>query len=728
MSTHASERHSHLYLIVAFAMAFLVATGAALAGPGTAIDTGWIEYPAAERTDQVDTFHGVEVADPYRWLEDEDSEATREWVAAQDAIAERFFDSLPERSQSFAYLDKNWIDGVAGVPVRKGGNTFFWEPARGQNHPILYVRKGDAEPEVVFDLNQNDPDGLKSTRMEMTVSPNGRYVSYAINHAGADAAETHFFDTVAGKELDEFIPASYSGVTSWMPDESGFYYMRLDLATLMGMDPEIGPGVYYHALGRPMEEDALVYARPWEGMYVAAAEIADDEEHLLITDMNIMGSRGSWGSRPLEGGPDTEITWLTDPEPNHRFALIDSKGSEVFFVTDYNALNWRIVAADMNNPGMENLREVVPESDEPISMYGGTNIGLIVLHEDLLYVTYIQHNAHVIRVFDLGGNQRQEIALPFLGSVTGIQTAEDDPILYIGLQSFLTPHSIYAYDTGAGTLKPLKTVEVPAEFADYEMERVFYESKDGTRCPMTILKRKDTPLDGTSKVQLYGYGGWNIPLMPGFNNWIHAWLNMGGIYAVANLRGGGEYGDSWHQAGMFFNKQNVFDDFMAAADYLASEGYTSHSRITIRGGSNGGLLTAACYNQHPEKFGAVISQVAAVDLLRMPYTPIGATMTNELGAPDQSAEMFEYLLGYSPLHNVRHEGPYPPILHMVGENDPRCKPGHIFKYVAEMQRTPADERLAILRIIKGAGHGTSRKEDLIGWTADELAFAWAMTE
>jgi prolyl oligopeptidase len=586
----------------------------------------------------------------------------------------------------------------------------------------------DAEPEVVFDLNVDDPDGTASTLPQISASPEGRYVSYEIHHAGADAAEIRFYDTKTARELEELIPASYSEVTAWLPDESGFFYTYLDLATLLGEDGDRKPGIYRHTIGTPVERDLLVYDRPWEGMFMAAAALADDEEHLLITDMNIMGSRGGWCVRPIEGGADTEVTWLIDPEPEDHFALIDSKGSEVFLLTDYEAPNWRIVAVDMNEPGQENLREVVPEAREPISTYGGRNSGNVVLHEDRLYVTYIQHNAHLVRIFDLQGRSRGEIELPFLGTVTGIEAAKDHPVLYLGLRSFLIPHSTYSYDTEAGTLTPLKTVDLPDEFEEYEVKRVFYSSKDGTRIPMAIIKGDDIPLDGTAKALLYGYGGWGIPWMPRFENWHHAWLHWGGVYAIANLRGGGEYGEAWHKAGQFFNKQNVIDDFAAAAEYLVNEGYTTPSRLTIRGGSNGGLLTAACYNQRPELFGAVISQVAAVDLLRMPGTPIGATLTMELGSPDQSVEMFEYLLSYSPLHNVRHEGPYPPILHMVGENDPRCKPGHIYKYVAEMQRTRAPERIAILRVVKGAGHGTHRKAEAISWAADEVAFARAMTE
>jgi prolyl oligopeptidase len=707
--------------------------GALVAGSGCSdrrgAYTNWIKYPKARRVDQVDSYYGVEVPDPYRWLEDEKSDDTKAWLAAQDEIAERLFAKLPERAEAELYLNQNWIDGVTGIPVRKGSNTFYWESMEGLNHPVLYVQNdGAAEPEVVFNLNEDDPDGLRSTLPVITASPDGRYVSYEIHYAGADAAEIRLFDTVEGAELEDVIPTSYSNISAWLPDESGFFYSYLELASLAGDEPGRRPGVYRHTIGTPVAEDPLVYDRPWNGMFSAEAKLAEDESHLLIADLNIMGSRGGWGVRPIDGDATTKVTWLIDPEPKYRFAFVGVKGPEVFLVTDYEAPNWRVVAANVDTPGMGNLREVVPESEEPISMYAGTNAGKVLLHGDLIYVTYIRHNAHVIRIYDLQGASRGEIELPFPGSVTGMVAADDDPIISIGLQSSLVPHSVYAYDTETGLLTPSKTVEVPPEFESFEVESVFYNSKDGTRIPMTIMKRADTPIDGKAKVLLYGYGGWGIPWMPRFDNWHHAWLHWGGIYAIANLRGGGEYGEAWHQAGQFFNKQNVFDDFAAAAEYLVREGYTTGSKIAIRGGSNGGLLTAVCYNQRPELFGAVISEVAAVDLLRLPDSPIGATVSMELGDPSQSKEMFEYLLGYSPLQNVRHEDPYPPILHMVGENDPRCKPGHIYKYVAEMQRDSAPERVAILRVVRGAGHGSHRKAERVAWCADELAFAWAMTE
>ena len=693
------------------------------------IDLSWIAYPAVERGSDADIYYGVEVADPYRALEDETADATQAWVAVQDDITERFFDQFPERKDAVDYLNESWLDGVVMAPVRRGDNAFFFKAVEGKPHNVLYMIEGDGEPEVVFDLNENDPDGLAAIPAAVTVSPNGRYVGYSIQYAGADAAENHFFDAETAQKLDEFIPEAYASVTAWLPDESGFFYSYLDLPTMRGQQTDKRPGIYRHTIGTPIEEDVLVYDRPWQGQYMAAAEVTDDEEHLLIQDMNIMGSRGGWGYRPIEGGADTPVTWLIDPGIEYRFAYIGSSGSEVFLVTDYpESPNWRIVAVDLDRPGLDNAREVVPELEQPISVFAGTNAGNIVLHDDRLYVTYIRDNIQEIRIYDLEGESLGEVPLPFPGRVGSINTKKDDPLLYLTLQSWLVPASTFGYNTQTGDLSNVEVVEAPSEFDDYEVQRVFYSSYDGTRIPMTLIHRKGLVPDGETKVMLYGYGGWGIPILPGFHNRIHAWLHMGGIYAIANLRGGGEYGDAWHQAGQFTNKQNVFDDYAAAAEYLVSEGYTTPSRIAIIGASNGGLLTAASYNQRPELFGAVISEVAAVDMLRFQDLPIGATVTMELGNPNQSQEMFEYLLGYSPLHNVRHEGPYPPILNIVGENDPRCKPGHIFKYVAELQRTGDPDRLAIMRLVRGAGHGSGRKDSQVDWIADELAFGWAMTE
>ncbi len=721
--------HRYVYRLSIIGLALTTLVLACGREGGEPLDLSWIAYPAVERGSDADVFHGVEVPDPYRALEDETADATKAWVAVQDEITERFFDQLPERKKAVAYLNENWLDGVVMAPVRRGENQFFFRAVKGKPHNVLYMVKGDGEPEVVFDLNENDPEGLASIPAAVSVSPNGRYVGYSIQHAGADAAENHFFDSGTGQKLDEVIPEAYAGVNDWLPDESGFFYSYLDLPAIRGEPTDKRPGIYRHIMGTPIEEDVLIYDRPWQGQYIAGVVVADDEEHLLVQDLNVMGSRGGWGYRPIEGGADTPVTWLIEPRAEYRFAYIGSLGSEVFLVTDFaDTPNWRIVATELDRPGLENLREVVPEMEQPISMYGGTNAGNVVLHDERLYVTYIQDNIHEIRIYGLDGERLGEIPLPFPGTVGSINAKKDDPVLYLSLTSWLVPQSTYGYNTETGDLAKIEVVDVPDEFQDYEVQRTFYSSYDGTRIPMTLIHRKGLVPDGKTKVMLYGYGGWGIPLLPGFNNRAHAWLHMGGIYALANLRGGGEYGDAWHQAGQFMNKQNVFDDFAAAAEFLVKEGYTTASRIAIIGASNGGLLTAASYNQRPELFGAVISEVAAVDMLRFQDLPIGATVTMELGNPNQSPEMFQYLLGYSPLHNVRHEGPYPPILNIVGENDPRCKPGHIFKYVAELQSTGDPDRLALMRLVRGAGHGSGRKDAQVQWLADELAFGWAMTE
>ena len=690
-------------------------------------DFRWISYPRAKRVEQVDLYHGVEVADPYRWLEEESSDETQAWLDAQGEIAERFFAELPERERAVAHLREQWVDGVGSVPTRRGENAFSLNPEKGKPHAVVHVQRGrDAKPEVVFDLNENDPDGLRTIAPSLSVSPKGRFVAYFIQHRGADDAEVHVHDVEAGRTLEEVLPPAYFTRLAWLRDESSFYYSYVDHQTLIGRESEKPPGIYFHQIGTPFDEDPLVYAQTWEGQRVALPYVTDDGAHLLVQHLHVMGARGGWGFRTLVG--DGELTWLMDPNVEHRFAYVGTAGSEVFFVTDYEAPNWRLVALDLKRPGLEHLREVIPEQEQPISLFAGGNPGSVALEDELLFVTYIDHNAHVIRIFDLEGKAQGEIPLPFLSNVTRIATKEGDPEVLVGLQSFVLPHEIHVYDRESKTLAIADQVEVPAAFADYEVKRVFYPSKDGTEIPLTLIHRRGLERDGSAKLLLYGYGGWGIPLLPTFSNTIALWVEMGGVYAVANLRGGNEYGEAWHQAGQFFNKQNVFDDFCAAAEYVVRKGYTSHRRITMVGASNGGLLTAACYNQRPELFGAVLSLVAAVDLLRLPYTPIGATQSMELGDPGISRQMFEYLVGYSPLHNVRHKGFFPPILHIVGERDPRCKPGHIYKLVAEMQRMGDPERLVVLRLLHGVGHGTSNKDALIDLAADEFAFAWQMTE
>jgi len=691
-------------------------------------DFSWISYPQAKRVEQVDVYHGVEVSDPYRWLEDEQSPETQAWLKKQEEIADRFFNQLPEREDVLTRLEENWLDGAGSVPVRGGDYSYFFKATEGKPHAILYVRKGkDAEPEVVFDLNAQDTDGLHTVGGTLSVSPGGRYVGYSTQYAGADAADLHLFDIEAGKELDEVFPPAYFASLAWHPDETGFFYSHLDIKTLTGQESDKKPGIYWHKLRTPVQGDKLVFDQPWKGtLRVAIPYETDDGKHLLIQNINVFGSRGGWGVMRLDN--PGEVTWIIDPKEEYHFPLVGSREAEVYFVTDYQAPKWRIVALDLNNPGLSNMREVIPEQEEPISMFAGSNTGTVALHMDKLLVTYIEHNAHRVRIFGLNGDAQGEIPLPFLSSVSTIQTKKEDPEIFMGVQSFLLPPSIYTYKIGSDEIMPADVVAIPASFAGYELKRVFYNSKDGTRIPMSIIHRKGIKQDGKSKVLLYGYGGWGIANLPSFSNHIPLWLEMGGIFALANLRGGSEYGEEWHKAGMFTNKQNVFDDFCAAAEYLVKEGYTTHPRIAILGASNGGLLTAACYNQHPELFGAVVSQVAAIDLLRLPDTPIGTTQTNELGAPSMGKEMFDYLMSYSPLHNISHEGKFPPILNVVGENDPRCKPGHIYKFVAELQRMGDPERLVILRVMKGAGHGTGNKDKLIASMADWVAFAWAMTE
>ncbi len=688
--------------------------------------TEWqeLEYPSAERGSDLDTYWDVEVADPYRWLEDERSQETLAWIAEQDAITEAVFATTP-RADFVDYLENHWYTGEIDIPVRRGDRSAWWSVSSGADHPILWTRKGDEEPRIAVDLNQRDPAQLASTEPTISFSPQGRYLTYEVHLAGADVATVHIHDLDTGKDLEESLAPSLPMVTDWLPDESAFFYTHLDLDILEGRTGGKAAGVWLHRIGTDSSHDVLIHARPWDGRRIATAHVAADAHSLLIRDYSIMGGKGGWGRRPLDES-DSPIEWLLEPQSDFRFSFLGNKGREAFFVTDHEAPNWRIVALDLDGGSLDTLREVVAESPAPIFMEAGEPSGRVVLHEDRLHVTYIHDNSTAIRSFDLDGRRLAQAEFPFPGMVSAIGTRDGDPNVEVGFESYLVPRAAWRWNTLSGELTPPDDL-IPEAFAGHEPVTVFYHSKDGTRIPLSLLWGRDTPRDGSAKVLLYGYGGWGIPILPEFSNRVHAWLERGGLYAVPNIRGGVEYGEAWHRDGQLMNKQNVFDDFASAAEYLIAEGHTTADRITILGASNGGLLTAASYNQRPELFGAVISEVAAVDLLRFVDLPIGQTLAVELGSPNDSPEMLEYLLSYSPIHNVRSEPPYPPLLSVVGENDPRCKPGHIYKFVAATQRQAPSQRLSILRVVRGAGHGSAGRSAAIDWYADELAFAWAMT-
>ena len=683
-------------------------------------------YPPARRGEAFDEFFGLTVPDPYRWLEDEQSPEVRAWARAQDELAQALFAKMPEYGSAKRWLRSNWINSPSSVPVFKGERKFWQARPQGADHEILWVSDAAGERKI-FDLNES---GLSDARLAAIggPSPQGRYYVYGISRAGHDVCTLHVHDVDQGRDLSEVLAPSLMMFTSqgWLPDESGFFYSYLPWDALLGKEVDRVPGLYLHRVNTAFDQDSLIARHDLKSRKIMIGIPSKELGRLLVHKMHLMGGRGGWGLLPLDIDGQGRIDWLIDEDIGYRFSFVGTTDSDIIWVTDHQAPNWRVVALDAGDLGLNRLRTLIAEKQEPISMFGGHNIDAVTLHEERLYVNYIHHNENQLRVFDLKGQQETQVPLPPLTTMTGISFEEDSGSAHFGVESFVHPAAVYVYDRDEGHLHA-STITRHQNHDDYVLERVFFHSADGTRCPMTIMSRRGMRRNGDAQVLLYGYGGWGIPWLPRYTPEIPLWLELGGIYALANLRGGMEYGESWHQAGQFMNKQNVFDDFCAAAKYLVSEGYTRPERIAIKGASNGGLLTAACYNQHPELFGAVISQVAAIDLMRLWNTAVGGTQVMELGSPAESREMAEYLLSYSPMQNVRHQGPFPPILNVVGEADPRCKPGHIYKYVAELQRMNDPDRIAMLSVIWGAGHGGNDRATITRMTAEAVAWAWHMT-
>ena len=686
-----------------------------------------VKYPPARRVDASDEFFGTRVEDPYRWLEDEGAEEVQTWIRAQDDLAQSVLTRLPEYDRALKWLEENWIEPPRSLSQKAGERRFWQSRPDGAKHDVIYMQEAEGEPQIVFDLNAG---GAPNARLGMGngPSPDGRHYLYTIAYDGADTNEIRIRDMETGQDLPEICPPTFTmySATGWLLDGSGFYYGYLPWAALTGEAVDRVPGLYLHRLGQPFEEDEFILAHDTSQMRIMTGVVAEDVGLLLVQQLTATGARGGWGCLPLHGEKSEDrVEWFFPPDIEFRFAYVGTEGGEVFWITDYQAPNWQIVAMQASDRGLDKLRTVVSEQDEPLAMFGGTNVGAAKLAGGRLYLNTVHHNQSHLRVFDLQGKAQDDIQLPELVNLVGMELDADSGRGQLALDSFFHPTGIHDVDLATGEVTP-NVVNVHAKHASYHQQRVFYDSEDGTRIPMTIMSKAGYEPNGDTPVLLYGYGGWGIPWLPRYSAGIPLWLELGGVYALANLRGGMEYGEAWHQAGQFFNKQNVFDDFCAAARFLVAQGHTRHEKIAIIGGSNGGLLTAACYNQHPELFGAVISQVAAIDLMRLWNTAVGATQTYELGAPNQSKEMAEYLLTYSPLQNVRHQGPYPPILNVVGETDPRCTPGHIYKYAAELQSLDDPDRLALLSILWGAGHGGNDRETRTAMEAEAVAFAWHM--
>ncbi|HEX7047159.1 MAG TPA: prolyl oligopeptidase family serine peptidase [Gammaproteobacteria bacterium] len=676
-----------------------------------------IQYPEAKRGDVVDDYHGTPVADPYRWMEDLDSSEVQDWVAAQNALAEPYLEVIPARQPIIDRLTALWNYERYSTPQKEGGHYFYTYNDGLQNHAVLYVTDALAEPgRVLLDPNTFSEDGTISLG-SITPAPNGRYLAYSISDGGSDWRQWRILDIETGETLPELLMHSKFDIdVAWSHDSSGFYYTRYpvgDDGTANGRAPA---SLYYHRLNTSQDKDQRVFSvaehAEWN-LYGSA--VSEDGKYLVIPVSSNVNANAVYYMALTEGsGPAVELLGEWDA----LYTFLGNVGSEFLFTTTNDAQNGRVIAIDVNNPEPENWREVIPEEDQALeaaSIVGGHVIA-----------RYLQDARSRVRVFDLAGNPVRDVELPGPGSVSGFSGRMDDTETFFSFESFTNPGVIWSYDIATGKRKLFREIEVKADTSGWETKQVFFESKDGTRVPMFIVHRKGIELDGNNPTLLYGYGGFNVSLTPYFSVSRAVWLEMGGVLAIANLRGGGEYGEAWHEAGTKLNKQNVFDDFIAAAEELIALGYTKPGRLAIQGGSNGGLLVGAVLNQRPELFGAALPAVGVMDMLRYHTASANARIWSiDYGLSETPAE-FEALYAYSPYHNVQMDVCYPPTLVTTADHDDRVVPWHSYKYAAAMQRAQAAQENCsnplLIRIETRAGHGAGKPTWMI---IENIADQWA---
>jgi prolyl oligopeptidase len=674
-----------------------------------------VNIPPARRDETQDNYHGTIVVDPYRWLEDAASAETQSWSEAQNTLARAYLNALPARERIQARYTELMNYPKYGVPRKKGDRYYFSQNSGLQNQAVLYMQQPlGAESKLVLDPNTLSSDGTVALTNQ-AFSQDGRLLAYGTSSSGSDWQELRIRDVDSGSDYDDMIRwCKFTGV-AWRHDDTGysFYYSRFPQPETVPQEDQTNFNkVYWHKVGTTQEEDVLVYERPDQKELAFDPFITDDEQYLLLHVWHGTDPKNRVYYR--EVASDASFVRLLD-EADASYNFIGNDGPLFYFQTDLDASRGRIVAIDIRQPERENWRELVPEQEDVIAFSLMVNSQLVI--------AFMHHAHHVLHIYRTDGSFVRNIALPTLGSIAGISGKQTDTELFFSFTSFLYPPSVYRYDFTDQTTSLLYGTEVKFDPSNYTTQQVFYTSKDGTRVPMFLIHKKDLMLDGNNPVLLYGYGGFNVSLTPAYSTNINLWVEHGGVYAVANLRGGNEYGEEWHQAGMLAKKQNVFDDFIAAAEWLISNKYTSSSRLAITGGSNGGLLVAACMLQRPELYGAVVCRVPVIDMLRYHRFTVGRYWIPEYGNAEQSEEHFRFLYAYSPLHNIKPGTVYPPTLIMTADTDDRVVPAHAKKFTATLQPANGGSNPILLRLEMKAGHGLGKPiTKIIEEESDMLAF------
>ncbi len=653
-----------------------------------------ITYPHTHKGNVVEEYFGTQVPDPYRWLEDDRSAETEAWVKAQNEVTNAYLAQIPFREALKQRLEKLWNYEKVGAPFKEGDFTYFFKNDGLQNQSVLY-RKDAAGKETVFlDPNTFSKEGTTSLG-ELAFSKDGSKVAYSISEGGSDWRKIIVMNAVT-KEIigDTIVDVKFSGM-SWRGNE-GFYYASYDKPQGSELSAKTDQHkLYFHKLGTAQKEDAVIFGESQKRRYVSGS-VTEDQRYLVITAAN-----ATYGNelylKDLSRPDSAMVTVVANFNSDNN--VIDSEGETLYIETDFNAPNKRIVTVDVNNPTPENWKDCIPETGNVLTISKGGGY---------FFANYRKDAVSAVYQYDRTGQEIREIQLPGLGTADGFSGKKDEKTLYYSFTNYITPGTIYAFEVPSGISSVYRKPKIDFNGDDYESKQVFYTSKDGTRIPMIITHKKGLPLDGKNPTILYGYGGFNISLTPAFSISNAVWMENGGIYAVANLRGGGEYGKKWHDAGTRMQKQNVFDDFTAAAEYLIDEKYTTSKYLAIRGGSNGGLLVGAVMTQRPDLVQVALLAVGVLDMLRYNAFTAGAGWSYDYGTAQDSKPMFDYLKGYSPVHNVKAGTHYPATMITTGDHDDRVVPAHSFKFAAELQDKQAGTNPTLIRIDVKAGHGAGK--------------------
>lgn len=672
-----------------------------------------VTYPETKMVDTVDTYFGEQVKDPYRWLEDDRSKETSDWVIAQNKVTGSYLDQIPYRQELKDRLTEIWNYEKVGAPFTEGDYTYFYKNDGLQNQSVIYRNKNnDTNEEVFLDPNTFSQDGTISLG-GLSFSKDGKLAAYAISEGGSDWRKIIILNAETKEQIeDTLVDIKFSGI-SWK-DNDGFYYSSYDKPKGSELSAKTDQHkLYYHKLGTSQKQDQLIYGgTPAEKHRYVSGTVTEDGKYLFIYPKT-----STSGTKLLMqdlSKPNSKMVTILDNTDTDT-GVIENVGSTLYLITNKNAPNQKIVTVDASNPSSENWKDLIPETENVLSVSTGGGY---------IFARYMVDAVSKVLQYDYNGKLVREIELPGVGSAGGFGGKKEDKILYYSFSNYTTPSTIYTFNPENGISEVYKKPAIDFNPDNFESKQVFYTSKDGTKIPMIISYKKGLELNGKNPTILYSYGGFNISMTPGFNIANAVWMEQGGVYAVPNIRGGGEYGKKWHDAGTKLQKQNVFDDFIAAAEYLINNNYTSSDYLAIRGGSNGGLLVGATMTQRPDLMKVAIPAVGVLDMLRYHTFTSGAGWAYDYGTSEDNKEMFEYLKGYSPIHNVKEGVKYPATLVTTGDHDDRVVPAHSFKFAAELQSKQSGDNPTLIRIETDAGHGAGTP---VSKTIEEYADIFGFT-